>query len=387
MSVNAAPAIEAALRCRGMPAAFQRGFLESVAAAARGPCHVPEATLGPVTDLPVFPGSAEAASEDERARTVAITLNGGLGTTMGMRAPKALLYATEGMTFLDIALKQAETAGVRPVLMNSFATDAAIREALGDKDVRTFLQHEAPKLRRADFAPVRVPDRPHLEWCPPGHGDLYTAWARAACSPTSSQRVSATPSSRTWTTWEGVPTRRCWRTSSARAPRSSWKPSGAPPRTGRAVTWRAAAATGGWCSGRRRSAPPETRTPSGTTSGTAGSTPTTSGCGSRRSRRRCIGEGASSRFRRSRTRRRRIRAIPDPSWCSTSSRLPEPRSRSSKGRRLSRSRGGGFAPVKTTENLLVLRLGHLRDRRERPGRTRPRTAAGCARPGALPIHQ
>ncbi len=94
---------------------------------------------------------------------------------MGLRAPKALLYATEGMTFLDIALKQAESAGVRPVLMNSFATDAAVREALGDKEVRTFLQHEAPKLRQSDFAPVSVPDRPDLEWCPPGHGDLYTA--------------------------------------------------------------------------------------------------------------------------------------------------------------------------------------------------------------------
>lgn len=175
MSVNAASAIEAVLRRRRMPAAFRRGFLESVRSASEGPCHLPEATLGPATEFPVFRGPGAAASEAERARTVAITLNGGLGTTMGMRAPKALLYATEGMTFLDIALKQAETVGVRPVLMNSFATDAAIRETLGDRDVQSFLQHVAPKLRRADFRPVRVPDRPDLEWCPPGHGDLYTA--------------------------------------------------------------------------------------------------------------------------------------------------------------------------------------------------------------------
>jgi len=175
MSVNAASAIEAVLRRRRMPAAFRRGFLESVRSASEGPCHLPEATLGPATEFPVFRGPGAAASEAERARTVAITLNGGLGTTMGMRAPKALLYATEGMTFLDIALKQAETVGVRPVLMNSFATDAAIRETLGDRDIQSFLQHVAPKLRRADFRPVRVPDRPDLEWCPPGHGDLYTA--------------------------------------------------------------------------------------------------------------------------------------------------------------------------------------------------------------------
>lgn len=175
MSVNAGSAIEAVLRRRRMPAAFRRGFLESVRSASEGPCHLPEATLGPATEFPVFRGPGAAASEAERARTVAITLNGGLGTTMGMRAPKALLYATEGMTFLDIALKQAETVGVRPVLMNSFATDAAIRETLGDRDIQSFLQHVAPKLRRADFRPVRVPDRPDLEWCPPGHGDLYTA--------------------------------------------------------------------------------------------------------------------------------------------------------------------------------------------------------------------
>ena len=175
MSANPAAAIEAVLRRRGMPAAFRRGFHASVRSALAGPCHLPESTIGPVTKLPEVGEPGAAASAGERARTVAITLNGGLGTTMGMRAPKALLYATEGLTFLDIALKQAQNAGVRPVLMNSFATDAPVREALGDRDVQSFRQHEAPKLRRADFAPVRVPDRPDLEWCPPGHGDLYTA--------------------------------------------------------------------------------------------------------------------------------------------------------------------------------------------------------------------
>lgn len=175
MSMNAAPVIEEVLRRRGMPAAFRRGFLRAVAALSRGPRHVAEATLAPVRDLAVFSGSEESASAAERAQTVSITLNGGLGTTMGMRAPKALLYATEDMTFLDIALKQAESLGVRPVLMNSFATDAAIQATLGEKDIQSFLQHEAPKLRRRDFHPVAVPDRPDLEWCPPGHGDLYTA--------------------------------------------------------------------------------------------------------------------------------------------------------------------------------------------------------------------
>ncbi len=175
MPASPPSSIEAVLRRRGMPAAFCRGFLRSVAIASRGPCHLPEESIVPVADVPVLPALGEAAPAEERARTVSITLNGGLGTTMGMRAPKALLYATKGMTFLDITLRQAEAVGVRPVLMNSFATDAAVRENLGGKDVRSFLQHEAPKLRQSDFAPVRVPGKPDLEWCPPGHGDLYTA--------------------------------------------------------------------------------------------------------------------------------------------------------------------------------------------------------------------
>ena len=78
------------------------------------------------------------------------------------------------MTFLDITLRQAEAVGVRPVLMNSFATDAAVRENLGGKDVRSFLQHEAPKLRQSDFAPVRVPGKPDLGVVSSGaRGSLY----------------------------------------------------------------------------------------------------------------------------------------------------------------------------------------------------------------------
>ncbi len=175
VSNSAAGPIEAALRGRGMPPAFVRSFLRSVAEARRGPGYLAEDAIEPIGALPRFSAEAPPASPAERARTVAITLNGGLGTTMGMRAPKALLRATKDRTFLDIALQQAAFAGFRPLLMNSFATDAAIRSALGGRKIDCFLQHEAPKLRREDLLPVRVPGRPELEWCPPGHGDLYTA--------------------------------------------------------------------------------------------------------------------------------------------------------------------------------------------------------------------
>jgi UTP--glucose-1-phosphate uridylyltransferase len=40
-----------------------------------------------------------------------------------------------------------------------------------------FLQGREPKIRASDFQPVRWPADPELEWCPPGHGDIYPALA------------------------------------------------------------------------------------------------------------------------------------------------------------------------------------------------------------------
>ncbi len=38
-----------------------------------------------------------------------------------------------------------------------------------------FLQGREPKIRADDHFPVEWPDDPELEWCPPGHGDIYPA--------------------------------------------------------------------------------------------------------------------------------------------------------------------------------------------------------------------
>ena len=38
-----------------------------------------------------------------------------------------------------------------------------------------FLQNKAPKVSAADLSPASWPANPELEWCPPGHGDLYPA--------------------------------------------------------------------------------------------------------------------------------------------------------------------------------------------------------------------
>ncbi len=63
--------------------------------------------------------------------------------------------------------------------MNSFATREPSLAALPDEievDVGVdFVQNKIPKILADTGMPAEWPDNPDLEWCPPGHGDLYTA--------------------------------------------------------------------------------------------------------------------------------------------------------------------------------------------------------------------
>jgi UTP--glucose-1-phosphate uridylyltransferase len=135
-------------------------------------------------ELPEPDGEEAAALLD---RTVAIRLNGGLGTSMGMTRAKSLLEAKDGLTFLDVIARQIlglrERTGARLplVLMNSFATRddslAALERYPGlSADLPADLvQGRVPKIRADDLDPVEWPDEPGLEWAPPGHGDIYTS--------------------------------------------------------------------------------------------------------------------------------------------------------------------------------------------------------------------
>ena len=128
----------------------------------------------------------EAAARAAFAKTAIIKLNGGLGTSMGLDRAKTLLEARDGRTFLDVIVAQVRHAraayGVRlPLLfMNSFRTrddTLAYLDRYPDLAVAglplDFLQSAEPKLRADDLTPVSWPADPSLEWCPPGHGDLY----------------------------------------------------------------------------------------------------------------------------------------------------------------------------------------------------------------------
>jgi UTP--glucose-1-phosphate uridylyltransferase len=104
-----------------------------------------------------------------------------------MTRVKSLIEAREGLSFLDVIARQVlalrERHGVRLplVLMNSYRTRDDSLAALGRyadlaADVPLdFLQHREPRLRADDLTPVQWAEDPELEWCPPGHGDLYPA--------------------------------------------------------------------------------------------------------------------------------------------------------------------------------------------------------------------
>ena len=155
---------------------------------------IAESEIEPVESLPDADDLVEQADPELLDQAVVLKLNGGLGTSMGMSGPKSLLVAKEGQTFLDLiarqvlALRRAHTAGgggsgsgarVPLVLMDSFATRDASLEALDPAlaaDLEPdFLQNKEPKLLVEDLSPVEWPADPALEWCPPGHGDLFTA--------------------------------------------------------------------------------------------------------------------------------------------------------------------------------------------------------------------
>ena len=153
-----------------------------------------ESDIAPLDDVPRLHGlktdlpDARAALSD----TIVIKLNGGLGTSMGLHGPKSLLPVRRKgdrmLRFLDIIAGQILSARRRlsvqlPILfMDSFATSAPTREALQaypelavEGMPMELLQNREPKLDVRTLAPVAWARDPSLEWCPPGHGDLYTS--------------------------------------------------------------------------------------------------------------------------------------------------------------------------------------------------------------------
>jgi UTP--glucose-1-phosphate uridylyltransferase len=124
--------------------------------------------------------------QDALDKTVIIKLNGGLGTTMGLgqNMAKSLLPIKNRYSFLEIYFHQIQrfkdAMQIPLILMNSFNTHEKTLEALKrlgkEKDVAYFLQNKYPKVDQQTYAPAHWPKNPSLEWNPPGHGEIYSAF-------------------------------------------------------------------------------------------------------------------------------------------------------------------------------------------------------------------
>ncbi|HEY1519187.1 MAG TPA: UTP--glucose-1-phosphate uridylyltransferase [Solirubrobacteraceae bacterium] len=185
MGEDGLKAAEAKMRAAHQPDEAIRSFANAYERLVGGEsAMLPSAELEPAGDVDALDDLPDGDG-DALDRVAVIKLNGGLATTMGLRSPKSLVEAREGRSFLDIiigntlALRERYGARLPLVLMNSQATREDTLQALeSHPELDTglpvhFLQSMEPKLDAESLAPVSWPPEPSLEWCPPGHGDVY----------------------------------------------------------------------------------------------------------------------------------------------------------------------------------------------------------------------
>jgi len=149
-----------------------------------------EDTIAGVESLPDLETQIKAeitADPSLLEETVVLKLNGGLGTSMGLDKAKSLLVVKGNNTFLDLTAKQVISMrkqfklGVKFMLMNSFNTSTdtlnfmSKYSAIADDPNLELMQNKVPKVDKSTMGPAEWTINRHLEWCPPGHGDLYTA--------------------------------------------------------------------------------------------------------------------------------------------------------------------------------------------------------------------
>lgn len=180
------------MRAEGLPEIAVRSFLRAVEFVAEGgETTIPESAIEPVDSLRDLASLAEfeSAGRDAVSKVAVLKLNGGLGTSMGLSSAKSLLPVRPGISFLDLIARQVLwqrknwKVELPLVMMNSYRTrDDSLAALLSYPDLMKqipldFLQHKVPRIDASTWEPVKWAADPSLEWCPPGHGDLYLALA------------------------------------------------------------------------------------------------------------------------------------------------------------------------------------------------------------------
>jgi UTP--glucose-1-phosphate uridylyltransferase len=142
--------------------------------------------IHPIKSLPnseTLPEKCAQLGKSALPHVANIRLNGGLGTSMGLDKAKSLIKVKNNFSFLDIVALQVQQIKISLILMNSFVTREDSIALLSKNHPNLtqgnfpldFLQHKIPKIRKSDLSPVVWEKDPNLEWCPPGHGDVYAA--------------------------------------------------------------------------------------------------------------------------------------------------------------------------------------------------------------------
>jgi len=115
------------------------------------------------------------------SKVAVVKLNGGRSTTMGGQVPKGILTAKNGLSYLEIILKQIQAsrhqaeADIPLILMNSFFTHEPTLDIISRFNIPafTFMQNQVPRLDENSLAPLETGTDD--DWAPPGHGDVYPA--------------------------------------------------------------------------------------------------------------------------------------------------------------------------------------------------------------------
>ncbi|KAI8924595.1 UTP--glucose-1-phosphate uridylyltransferase-domain-containing protein [Entophlyctis helioformis] len=143
---------------------------------------LPYSTLAPLS---------AASSKSDLSKLAVLKLNGGLGTTMGCVGPKSVIEVRDGMTFLDLTVRQIEylnrenDVSVPLILMNSFNTDEETKRITQKYSgqqlkIHTFNQSRFPRIEKESLLPLcKDPVGKTGDWYPPGHGDLFESLANS----------------------------------------------------------------------------------------------------------------------------------------------------------------------------------------------------------------
>ncbi|MFM8887471.1 MAG: UTP--glucose-1-phosphate uridylyltransferase, partial [Chthoniobacterales bacterium] len=177
------------MKAAGLSDAVCASFARAWRQAASGQAGLmPEAQIDPAEGIPSFAEVTSSAHPEPSLldKLCVIKLNGGLGTSMGLERAKSLIPVKDGLNFLDFIARQIlhlrsthGTKGPRFLLMDSFSTSAdTLKHLAAYPDLSSggpldFLQNKVPKLAADTLEPVDWAKNRDLEWCPPGHGDLY----------------------------------------------------------------------------------------------------------------------------------------------------------------------------------------------------------------------